>query len=120
MQHAVKELLGNVVEPAAMPLVSRPQEAAAQHGRERDGYHSGNENGRANGNGKFFEQAAQDAAHEQHRDKNAASDNVMDTMVKLIRPNSQRGYQRALAHLHVRTIFSSITMASSTTKPMEE
>ena len=47
VQHSVEEFLGDVVEPAAFFFVRRLEEAAAQHGREGDRHHAGDQDGHA-------------------------------------------------------------------------
>ena len=44
VQHAIEEPLRDPVEPAALLLVMSLQKPAAQHGRQRDGDHAGDQN----------------------------------------------------------------------------
>src|ERR1035438_3095516 len=69
VQHAGEELLGGVVEPAALFFMGGLEEAAAQHGREGDGNHARNEDGHGDGDGELLEQAAQHATQEEHRNE---------------------------------------------------
>ncbi len=45
MQPAIEEALGDAIEPGTLLLMRRAEKAAAEHGRERDGDHAGNQNG---------------------------------------------------------------------------
>ena len=68
-EHTLKESLGHVVKPAALLFVPAAQEAAAEHGRKGYGDHPRDQDGDRDGYGKFLEQAAENAAEEQHRDE---------------------------------------------------
>ncbi len=68
-QQSLEETLGDAVEPGSLLLLGRTQEAAAQHGRQRHRDNARNQDRHADGDGKLAEQAAQDAAHEQHRNE---------------------------------------------------
>ena len=61
------------------------QEAAAQHRRQRDRDEARDQDRARDGHGKFAEEPAEDAPHEQDRDEHGAdSDTVIVTIVKAI------------------------------------
>ena len=67
-QHRLEHAIGGAIDQPVF-LSTSAQEAAAQHRRQGDGHHSGNQDGGANGHREFPEHAAQGAAHEQNRDE---------------------------------------------------
>ena len=66
---AFEDSFGGHVEAAVRPGVLVTQKVGAHHGRGGERYHHGNEDGGGEGDGKFAEQAADDAAHEKKRDE---------------------------------------------------
>ena len=69
VQHAFEEPFGDAVEPGVPLLFRRTEEAAAQHGSQRDGHYAGDENRRANGYRELLEQAPEYPAKEKHGDE---------------------------------------------------
>jgi len=119
VQQALEEPLGYAVEPAPLLFVGRAQEPAAQHGREGDGDHAGDQDGDADGDGEFLEQAAEHAAMKSTGMKTAASDSVMDTMVKPISPEPRSEACKAAAQLDVPDDVLEHDDGVVTTNPME-
>ncbi len=68
-QHAVEEALHQAIEAAVPLFAGRLEDAAAKHRREGQGNESGDQNGHADGDGEFVEQAPEDPAHEEERDE---------------------------------------------------
>jgi hypothetical protein len=99
-------------------MKARAQESTAQHWRQRQRHQSRRQNRDADDNGKLVEYPSDHAAHEENWDEDGHQRDRH-------RPDGEGDLARAFesrfhwfsAGFVVRTMFSSITMASSTTNP---
>ena len=113
--------LGHLVEAAVLrAMIDGPQEAAAQHRRERERNDAGYQDRRADGDGKSCNNRPKTPPMKRTGINTATSEIVIETIVK---PISREPSSAALHHGFPismwRTMFSSMTIASSTTKPTE-
>ena len=111
---------GHVDAAVACSLRADVRNRLQSMGVRREGNEAGDQNRHADRDGEFVKQPPQDAAHEQHRDKDGRPARaVMERIVKPIsfEPSKARPACAALPCSMWRTMFSSITMASSTTNP---
>ena len=101
-QHPIEDAFHRAIEEAVLFAFALAQEAAAQHRRQADGHHSGDQNGGADGDGEFAEQAAQNAGHEQNRneDRGQRERHRDDGEADLPRTGERRLHGR-LAHFDV-------------------
>ena len=117
---AVEDALRPAEQPAVVDLLRRHQEAAAEHRRQRQRHEAGDQHRGADGHRELVEQPAEDAAHEQDRDEHRRQrqGHRHDGEADLLGPQERRlkGFSPSSMW---RTMFSSMTIASSTTKPTE-
>ena len=98
-----------------------PQNSRAHHRRQGQRDHGGNQNRHREGNGKFAEEPSNDVTHEQKRDEYCDQrngeryDGESDLSLPLAAP---RAWATHPARCNAM-MFSIITMASSTTNPVE-
>ncbi len=113
-----EEALDDAVDPAVLVALVA-QEARAHHRRQGQRHHRRHHHGDRHGHGEFAEQPADDAAHQQqrdeHRDQRGADrhDGEADFAGAL----DGRVHRALMPSSMWRKMFSSITMASSTTNP---
>ena len=69
IEQRVEHAFGERVEPSMPLLALHLEHAAAKHGRERQRHDTRDEHRDNDGDGKFLEQPAKDAAHEQDRNE---------------------------------------------------
>src|SRR2546426_8378103 len=119
-EHALVNALKGVEEAAVFFPVPGAQEAAAKHGGQGKRNKTGNQNCRADGDRKLVQQPSEDAAQKSTGMNTAASESVMETMVKPTSFAPRNAASSTPSPISMcRTMFSSMTMASSTTKPTE-
>ena len=101
-QQPVEEALEKPPQPAVLYFLRRAQETAAQHGREAERDHAGDQNRHADGDRKFVQQPSQNAAHEKHGNEHCRQrqGHGNDGEADFARPAKSR-FHRRLAHLHV-------------------
>ena len=119
-QH-VEAALQGAVQNAVPHAVVRLQEAAAEHRREAERHEAGDQNRHHDGHGELVQQASHDAAQEQHRDedRHQRDGHRENREADFARRREARRTCGVSPISMWRTMFSSITMASSTTKPTE-
>ncbi len=102
-------------------LARRPQEAAGHHRRQGQRDEARDQHRDADGDRELAEQPADDAAHEQHRDEDRGQRERHrdDGEADLLRARRAPPASGASPISMWRTMFSSMTMASSTTKPTD-
>ncbi len=100
--HQVETTLEGAVRHTVPAVVFVLQVAAAQHGRERQRYETGDQDGHHDGHGKLMQQAPHDAAHEQHRneDGDQRKGHGENGEADLAR-GVHGGFEAGFAHLHV-------------------
>ncbi len=119
--HRLEAALGELVELAPLLLWRLGlEEVRAHHRRERERQDGRHADGDAERDGELAEEAADEPPHEEQRDEDGDErDRERDDGEADLRGPLQRRVERLLPLLDVAAMFSIMTMASSTTKPVE-
>ena len=101
-QHAVEQALAQRVKAAVALASGIAQELRAHHRGERQRDDRGHQDRGADGDGEFAEQAADEAAHQQHRDEHGDQRDTdrRDGEANLLRA-FQRGLERRITVLEI-------------------
>ena len=118
--HGVEAAFQRAVCHAVAGLVIVLEEAAAEHRREGQRDETGNQDGDHDGDRELVQQAADDAAHEEHRNEHGDQREGHGENREADLRDALMAASRRVSPISMwRTMFSSMTMASSTTKPTE-
>ena len=116
---ALEHALRRAIEPPAVAVLD-PEEAAAHHRRQRQRHEARHQDRDADHDRELVEQPPEQAAHEQHRDEHGherqrhRQDREAD-LARALLGGLSGGFPISMC----RTMFSSMTIASSTTKPTD-
>src|SRR6476660_3652251 len=120
MQPGAEDAFAEIEKASVAGTFLMSEKPATQHRGQGQGYEAGNQDGGADGNGKFVQQTAYDSAMNSNGMNTAASDSVMERMVKPISLAPSMAASIGFLPISMwRTMFSSMTMASSTTNPTD-